>query len=177
MSEELNQLKQQADTMGIKYHPSIGVDALRDKISDHLNDTPKNEPNVAKPPVNEAKLKNDRLNRKRRDAAKLIRISLTCMNPNKKDWDGEIITAGNSTVGFFKKFVPYNAQEAGYHVPNIIYKALLERQCPIYVSTKLANGMKSRKQKLIKEYAIELLDPLNDKELADLKKVQQSRKA
>ena len=34
---ELEALKKRADQMGLTYHPSIGVDALREKVNAHLS--------------------------------------------------------------------------------------------------------------------------------------------
>ena len=41
-SDELTLLKERADLMGIKYHPSIGVDKLREKVNSVL--VPKDDP-------------------------------------------------------------------------------------------------------------------------------------
>ena len=89
------------------------------------------------------------------------------MNPAKKEWEGEIFTVGNAVVGSVKKYVPFNADE-GWHVPYIIYEALRERQCQIFVSSKTKNGVTMRQGKMIKEYAIEVLPPLTEEELKDL---------
>ena len=101
------------------------------------------------------------------EATKLVRIRVTCMNPAKKEWEGEIITVGNAGVGTYKKYIPFNADE-GWHVPNIIYQALQERQCQVFVSSKTKNGVTIRQGKLIKEFAIEVLPPLTEEELKDL---------
>lgn len=105
--------------------------------------------------------------RMRREAAKLIRVRVNCMNPAKSDYEGEIFTVSNSVVGTFRKYVPYNNEE-GWHIPQIIYDMLQEKQCQIFVNAKGPRGQKVKKPKLIKEYAIEVLDPLTRKELEDL---------
>ena len=89
------------------------------------------------------------------------------MNPAKAEWDGEIFVAGNSLIGSIKKFVPFNADD-GWHVPNIILQMLRERQCQIFVTEKDSRGNKIRKGKLIREFAIEVLEPLTEEELHDL---------
>ena len=89
------------------------------------------------------------------------------MNPNKKEWEGEIITAGNAGVGTFKKYIPFNADE-GWHVPNIIYQVLKGRECQVFSTVTGPRGNKFRKGKLIKEFAIEVLPPLTEDELKDL---------
>lgn len=158
--DELSTLKARADALGISYHPSIGLEKLREKVNAAL--APKEEDKPAEEESDAAM----RI-RLRNEAAKLIRIRLTCMNPNKKDWDGEFITAGNSVVGSFTKFVPFNADE-GWHVPHIIYEQLRDRECQVFTSVRDSKGNASSRGRLIKEFAIELLTPLTQEELAEL---------
>ena len=42
--DELELLKQRADTLGIKYSPNIGIDALKQKIEDKLAGQKTSEP-------------------------------------------------------------------------------------------------------------------------------------
>ena len=163
--DELTALKARADLLGISYHPSIGLEKLRDKVNAVVtSDDSSNVVEAVETPVETEGAKRLRL---RNEAAKLVRIRLTCMNPNKKEWDGEIITAGNAGVGTFKKYVPFNADD-GWHVPYIIYQQLLHRECQVFVTVRDARGNKVRKGKLIKEFAIELLPQLTEDELKDL---------
>lgn len=162
--DELEVLKARADKLGIKYHPSISLAKLKEKVSEGLKDETPEEVVTVKPgKETDVQLKA----RKRREANALIRIRVSCMNPNKKEWDGEIITTGNTNTGTIKKFVPFNSDE-GYHVPHMIYEQLLQRQCQVFVTVKDNRGNKVRKGKLIKEFAIEVLPPLTEKELKEL---------
>jgi len=170
MQDELAALKARADLLGISYHPTIGLEKLRQKVNaavtktdDAATDT---EAAEAAQPVQESEAAK-RL-RLRNEAAKLVRIRLTCLNPVKKEWDGEIITAGNAAVGTYKKFIPFNGADEGWHVPNIIYQQLVNRECQIFVTSKDARGNKVRVGKMIREFAIEVLPPLTEDELKDL---------
>jgi hypothetical protein len=49
---------------------------------------------------------------------------------------------------------------------------MLERKCQVFFSVKGPRGTKIKKGKLIKELAIEKLDPLTPKELDDLARQQ-----
>lgn len=172
MSDELTILKERADKMGIKYHPAIGADKLAAKINEVLEgEEPEAEEVVeaVSAPTTESPQK--RKLRLRKEATKLIRIRVTCMNPNKKEWQGEIFTFANSVVGTVKKYVPFNAED-GWHVPNCIYKQILDRQCQVFQSVKTERGVTVRKGKLIKEFAVEVLPPLTAEELAELGRVQ-----
>ena len=157
-ADELTILKARADQLGISYHPSIGLEKLREKVNARL---------APSEPEAEASSENQERQRLVMEASKLVRIRVTCMNPQKKEWDGEIFTVGNSAVGTFKKFVPFNADD-GWHVPHIIFEALQARECQIFVTVTDSRGNAVRKGKLIKEFAIEVLPPLTKEELADL---------
>lgn len=157
--DELTALKERAELMGVKFHPSISLEKLREKVNASLTPTE----DVAA--TAETK-KFSRLEAQRK-ASELVRIRVTCMNPAKKEWEGEIFTVGNATVGTFKKFIPFNADE-GWHVPRIMYEQLKERECQIFVTKRDDRGNTSRTGKLIKEFAIEVLPPLTEEELKDL---------
>lgn len=170
VQDELATLKARADLLGITYHPSIGLDKLREKVANTVSGGPAETPDpaVSDPvPTTEGESEGQRRARLRREANALVRLRVTCMNPAKKDWEGEVFTAGNSLVGTVKKYVPFNADE-GWHVPNVIYQMLKDRQCQVFTTVKSARGVDVRKGKLIKEFAIEVLEPLSKEELAEL---------
>ena len=175
MSQEMNQteldnLKARATLLGVQFHPSIGVEKLREKVTAAMNNTdtddeaPKAAAVEAKQAVESEGQKRKRL---RAEANELIRIRITCMNPAKKDWNGEIITVGNKAVGTMRKYIPFVCDE-GWHVPRFIYEVLKDRQCQVFVTSKTKNGVSIRQSKLIKEFAIEVLPQLSAKELHDL---------
>lgn len=165
-SDELTALKARADLLKISYHPSIGVEKLREKIAAAMTSDDKAEG------AGNASANGDdpdglsRAEQQKR-ASELVRIRVTCMNPAKKEWDGEIFTVGNTVVGTFKKYVPFNADE-GWHVPRIIFEQLKARECQIFVTVKGLRGNTTRQGKVIKEFAIEELPPLTKDELQEL---------
>lgn len=171
--DELTALKERADMMGLDYHPSIGLEKLRAKVlaaqSGETEDVPKAK-------VSEAETARAEQFRLRNEANELVRIRVSCMNPAKKEWEGELLTAGNSVVGSFTKFVPFNVED-GWHVPRIIYNQLKERQCQIFITVKDSRGNDTRKGKLIREFAIEVLPNLTAEELAALAQRQSMAKA
>ena len=75
-----------------------------------------------------------------------------------------------------KKYVPFNADE-GWHVPTIIYKQLVNRECQVFTTVRDARGNASRKGKLIKEFAIEVLPQLTPDELQELARRQAMAKS
>ena len=198
---DIEAYKSKADLLGIKYHPNIGAETLRNKITEHMAKidqpaAPKSElvdeepefiepvlqpavPNlapaavespVAASPVHVAKripvaeTAREKAYRIKMEASALVRIRITCMNPHKREWEGEIFTVANKICNF-KKFVPYNEV---WHVPNMVLNMIQERQCQVFITTKGSRGFKSRTGKLIKEFGVEILPNLTKEELADL---------
>lgn len=171
MSDELNLLKERADRMGIPYSPKIGAEKLAQKINDALaEDLPET---VEEAPVVKAKEETalQRRRRLRKEANKLVRVRITCMNPNKREWKGEFFMFSNSIVGSINKFVPFNAED-GWHVPQSVLGVIRDRECQIFTTVKTSRGVSVRKGRLIKEFAIEELPPLTQKELDELARVQ-----
>lgn len=169
MPDELTALKARADLMGVKFHPSISLEKLREKVNAAISGA------VSNPVTPDAKVVSDtseetssqRRYRKKQEANELVRIRVTCMNPAKKEWEGELFTAGNSLVGSFTKFVPFNVDD-GWHVPRIIYNQMVQRQCQVFTTTRDNRGNNIRKGKLIKEFAIEVMPQLTPTELQEL---------
>lgn len=183
LGNKLEALKTEAKQLGISFHPSIGESALQEKIDAVLNPKVPDGTEVTEEATGAdleltteeiiagyqaTKLDGLSEGQKRslaiKEANRLVRIRITCMNPNKKDSKGEIISVSNSLVGTFKKMIPFNLDE-GYHVPHIIFQALKERMCQIWVNSP--DG-KNKRAQLIREFAIEVLDPLTDNELKEL---------
>ena len=179
VQDELTTLKERATLIGLKFHPSISLDKLREKVNAATDES--DEPDaddvsakVVAPVIEETM--NQKRNRLKKEALALVRIRLTCMNPAKAEWEGEIFTIGNALIGSVKKFVPFNADD-GWHVPTVILQQLQERQCQVFVSAKDARGNNVRRGKLIKEFAIEILPPLTKEELEELARRQAMSKA
>lgn len=225
--DEMTSLKATAAKIGLKYHPSIGLDNLRLKVNNALSENPLSEEELGldegkeeedsaeltpeeevaeqeapvissipkpsalapTPPAVELKKEeapvaaparvltaqekvNAARDAARKEALRLVRINVTCMNPLKKEWPGEIITVGNNLIGTVSKMVPFDTVD-GWHVPNIIYLMLKERQFQQFSAKKVPKGQpSSRVTKLVREFSIEVLDPLTEAELAALKQRQ-----
>ena len=168
---ELELLKERATQMGISFHPSIGVDKLRAKVDAAIKGVPDptaNEEPAPAPVLNEYQ----KTQMQRMEALKLVRVVVSCMNPAKQAWEGEVFTVGNDAIGTVRKYVPFNVDN-GYHVPHIIYEQLLERQCPILVPvTDPVTGFKTSRIKLVREFNVVVLPQLTESELAELARQQ-----
>lgn len=178
--DELSTLKARAAQLGISHNANIGVAKLKAKIDTVLNETvpeeeaeeeieQEDEVAEAKPKVvklTPAQARAEKIQARKKEASKLIRVQVTCMNPNKKDWEGEIISAGSARVGTFTKFVPFNATD-GWHLPKILVDMLKAKQF-ISRSTEKQGNREVNITKLMPEYAINFLPPLTPAELKAL---------
>lgn len=176
---ELEILKQRADQMGITYHPSIGVDALREKVAAKLNGTPEPTQNITvninsefTPSPAALKFAEEQNNNYiRKQALRLVRVNITCMNPNKKEWDSELFSVQNDILSA-KRLVPFNKD---WHVEQCILDMIEDRVCTAYKERKDQFGRKHTDPYPIKEYAVRILPPLTEDELEDLRHQQAIR--
>ncbi len=173
-AEQIASLKSRLDLMGVKYHHSLGIDKLQTLVAQGLEEAsrPKEEQAIA--PAFEPMDIEDvietigaRRARLRREAGTLVRIIVANMNPEKRDWDGDTYSVGNSVVGQYKKFVPFN-NEQGWHVPQIVVNHMLEKQCQIWVNKKNERGQKVKVGKLINELNVQILPALSQQQLDEL---------
>ena len=165
---ELDTLKARANLMSIKYHPAIGVDKLKAKIDAALGSQGVDTVTVGDATFLTHKEFTDlQVKGRKRKAASLVRFRLVCMDPSRKNWEGEIVSVGSAKLGTFKRYIPYVAED-GWHAEHIIYEALKERKCSVFQTVKGARGEKIRKAKMVPAFSIEVLPPLTKAELKDL---------
>jgi hypothetical protein len=99
---------------------------------------------------------------------KLIRLRITNMNESKADLNGEIFCVMNKYLGIVKRFVPYGEPtDEGWHVPYVIYKQLRDRKF-LQVKTKTVKGQIQVDTRWVKEFNLEIMDPLTETELKQL---------
>ena len=165
--DELTLLKERATLIGISYHPSIGLDKLREKVTAALKEPAEVEAAVVQV-AQEAQESEAQVHaRYRKEASALIRVRLTCMNPSKQNWEGEIFTVSNSVIGTMKKFIPFHAEE-GWHIPQALLNMIQERHYQAPYTERGSKGQEMRRFKLVKEFSIEILPNLTVGELKDL---------
>jgi len=158
---ELTLLKERADFMGIKYHPSIGLDKLKEKVNDALISG--KEPSPVKETATQAKM------RKIKEANRLVRVRVTCMDPNKKGWKGDFFTVMNPMIGTVKKFIPFNSV---WHVPAILLKQIKRKKRQEFYEVDTKFGLKVKRARMVPMFAVEELPPLTKDELEELARKQ-----
>lgn len=190
---ELDMLKRRARMMGIEFSNNIGLDSLKKRVEEKMNETPgtvsqeasavnaltqeteqptpedlANTPPAPEPekPVKVLTLRQHLLN----EATKLIRIRISCMDPKKQDLPGEFFTVSNEYIGVVRKYVPFGeATDGGWYVPACILEMLKTREF-LHVKTVTHPVTKeiSVKTRYVKEFAIEILPHLTKEELRRL---------
>lgn len=178
LPNELDMLKARAKLMGISFSPNLkDPEILKEKIAAKLADDGSNDqkgpvsPELTKVDIESDKpLTPDEIRRKMLlENQKLIRVRITCMDPKKKDLPGELLAVGNDVMGVTRKFIPYGeVTDNGYHIPYILYKALVKRKFLDIKVTKNSKGQEQVVQRWVKEFAIDVLPPLTTAELAKL---------
>lgn len=169
-TQELEEAKARATELGIEFRSNISLTTLLDRIAAKEAAAPDvtetaeegvaamTEEVVAKKPLSRKEA--------REAAMKLVRFRVTCMNPQKKNLESELFTAGNSVVPTVTKLVKF---ETEWHAPQIIFNMIKRRKFRTFVTKKNPeNGQTYKEPKLIPEYAIEVLDPLTESELKAL---------
>lgn len=184
---ELDMLKSRAKLMGITFSNNIGLDALKTKIEEHKQASEAKTQTQALAQTNEQQTDVQTENQMKKtktlslrahlqkEKMKLVRLRITNLDPKKKDLPGEILTVGNEYLGTVRKFVPFGeATDNGYHVPYCLYELMRDRK---FLSIKTRKGPKGQtivEQQMVREFALEILPPLTEAELARLSAAQLS---
>ena len=184
--DELNMLKQRARMMGITFSNNIGLDALKEKIRIHQeggnqNDEDKTDelgdgvnivPPALQDPSQPARKKPLNLRQQIiQDNMRLVRLRVTCLDPKKKDLQGEFFTVANKYLGTVRKFIPFGeVTENGYHVPYVLYKMLKARK---FLNIRTFRDRRNQNQirvehQWVPEFALEILPDLTPAELQKL---------
>ena len=186
---KLQHVRQQADEIGVKWHHKHKIETIQKNIDAFLEgeNTPLEEVVLAMPPkgpvehtadqkrwlanpivpITEANFKAEQRRLDKRKCAALVHCTITCLNPDKRNWNGEFISVGSAKLGTFKKYVPFDGKP--YHLPKIIYDMLVEKRCTIMQKGVDDRGVKATIPTQAKEFNIVVLDPLTPKELDDLR--------
>jgi DNA-dependent RNA polymerase auxiliary subunit epsilon len=152
---EIEGLKSRLDLLGVKYHHNAGIE----KLSKLYQEATAKEEEVEATEPEAPKVKPEE------DPLALVRVYISCHNPAKSTWEGDLWSVGNKNIGTIRKFVPFDRE---WHVPRIILDMMKEKKFQQFYTVKDKRGNPIRKGRLAKEYNIEYLDPLSEKELKEL---------
>lgn len=176
---ELDLLKQQAQMMGIEFSNNIGVETLRKRIADAMAANKEAAEQTQETEVVAVGKTTEKVKSLRQTIAdrekRLVRCRIYNMDPLKKDKPGDIFTVANRYLGTVRKFIPYGEQtDGGYHIPYCLYKLLKSRK---FVQIKVKKDPDNPGREIVttrdvREFNIEILDPLTKEELKDLAQAQ-----
>ena len=184
--DERTMLLERAKVLGLKPHPTIGLEKLREKVKDAMEQPdPNPEPAPVVTPVAQTPEKTtkaptkeetgpQRRARLHKESNRLVRVVVSCMNPRKQEQEFQMFSVSNSVIGTVTKVVPFDVEE-GFHVPQIILDQIQDAKCQVFHTVKGPRGNKVRKGKQVKEFSVRILKPLTAKELADLARDQKQR--
>lgn len=158
----LDNLKTQADIMGIAYNPKVTAKDLRKQLLASLAEDDDGDENTG-----------EERQRIEREAMKLVRCIITPMDNQLKEHQGQIFTIGNSIIPMTAKFVLFDEI---YHLPKIMVDHIKEQQMQYFVNEK-RNGKTVRVSRMRKAYSVQELEPLTKEELAELARSQENRNA
>jgi len=175
-SMNLDQLRAFADQHGVEYSHHLGEPRLRAKIQNYLEG--KTDPaieklrkmpliDIDKMPMPKPATEEDKIKQRLKDAKKLVRVRVTSMDPNKKDWPGELLSVGSTSLGTIKRYIPYNAPD-GWHIEQCLLDVLKEKKCTVFVAAGNQQDKALKKAKMVSAYSIEVLDPLTPEQLHEL---------
>jgi len=179
--DELSILKERARMMNIPFSNNISVETLRAKIQaaqDGEEDTPPLtgtvfSPNAPNRPLTKEENRTAVRELLIREKMKLVRVQIANLDPKKKDIPGEIFTVANGFLGTVRKYIPYGERtDDGYHIPQILLDQLKAKKF-LHVNTRTnSDGRIQVDQRWVREFAINVLPPLTNHELADLAQAQ-----
>lgn len=169
VNKERELLMERADKMGINYSKNIGLETLRERIRAKQEGQSSKDEDAKE--VESAVMT---ASRKRRELilenTKLIRVRISNLNPAKRNWPGEVLVVGNAYIGTIRKFIPYGeVTDNGYHIPNVLYKNLVNRKFNQITTVRdPRTGSNVIRNRMVREFSIEVLPTLTQKELDKL---------
>lgn len=166
--DELTILREFALTSGVNYSAKDTVDTLKEKIEAKLNPSKPDVPEEVSVDTPIAETKNEIRARIQKEALKLVRVSIICNNPNKREYEGEIFTVQNKYIGVVRKMVPFGVKsEKGFHVPQVLLNVIKERKFQ-QITTRKEGTQTIVDTALVPEFGITVLPPLNEEEIKEL---------
>ncbi len=168
-------LKERAKLMGIPHSPNIGEAALAKKIEEH----DRNSQGIVADLVDTSGYDStEKLSRRelrilaRKAAQKLIRVNVMPADPMRSQLNGELIFVGNAEIGTLGKLIPFSTP-GGYHIPEMIYRVLKEKTFTMFRTKKDNFGNEIAYAIQRPAYNIEILKPLNEKQIKKIADRQQ----
>jgi hypothetical protein len=185
------ELLKEAEALGLEIHHRANEETILNKInaeqarrykemaeaksSSDVAEAPEEAEATPKLPKTKVRAKTgaqfaqEQFNERKQNARRLVRVRITCMNPDKRKLQGDYFSVGSANMGTIKRFVLFNKP---WHVESAILKEIRNKKFSTYVDVPDGQGGTRRKSQLVAEYGVEILPGLTEKELADLAREQ-----
>lgn len=161
---ELQLLKEKAGALGVEYKANVSTKTLS-KLIKEFEEQEEQEDGLTV---------NERIQKTMEEATKLVRVIITPMDSSKRDYQGDVFSAGNAVVPTMTKYVPFGVE---WHVPLIILNTIREKVINRFIAKKDERGREYREYLEARAYSIQVLPPLTKEELKELAKSQEMRQA
>lgn len=184
-------LIEEAKRLGVEFKNNIGIETLYNRVNaarkgETLNEEELENENVKQGdkiapnlenvnlvPQEELKLSPELARQKKREYLETkVRVQITCNDPMKSDWQGEILEVSNNIISRKKEFVPFNVP---WHVNRFILNMLEERTFTHHYTVKIGGKIVNR-HKLAKAFSITPLPPLTKQEIEAIGRKQLAEK-
>jgi len=195
-AEALKLLKEEATDLDIKFSPQIGFEKLKakvDEVKEHKK--PTEEKKLSKEELRYIKkaeaaaiklagtsaksLLRSKMTPQQltvdimKEANALVRCSVTCLDPSKKDMSGTVMGVRNSKIPLNKHFVPYDGKIT--HLPKILINHLKEKEFQSFsLIEDPVSGEKVRRSRIGKMFSVAIMEPLSKSELNELAETQRA---
>ena len=164
-TDELVQLKAEADTLGIKYSPRVGITTLQQKITEAKEGTTTTMTETTTTTTT-PKTEVFSIADYKKKALRLVRCSIVNLDPNDHDLQGTIVSVSNAYIDS-SKFVPFKPEQGSesYHLPQCIVDTLRDIKYPQVRQNEYTTELVTE---LIPKFNIIELPPLTEEELKKL---------
>lgn len=182
----LDQMKAQANLLGVPYAPNIGLETLSERVRAFKEAHAGEEKTELAAPITSevltaggVKVPTDiEAQYEIFHAKQLIRVSIVCVNPARTDLPADLYTIFSSSLGRISQVIPYQAPN-GYHIPRCLANLLREKTYTAFRPSNIKKGENGcdREHFEMPEFIITELPPLTAEEFDRIVKRQDRQQA
>lgn len=163
VATELEQLKQQADELGLMYPARATTKALKKLVAEALlKDTDADT--------------SEEIQAVEDDALKLVNVIVMPTDSSKASIGHETFMVGNSVLGVISRIIPFGKP---WLIEHILYKHIVSRERQIFIEhdDPKVQGKTDVESRLVPAYTVQVLPVPTQEDIEELAKRQQARHA
>lgn len=147
-----------AAVMGLTVHPNAKNETIAAKITAALKADADASEGTPEPVPAAAPAVAEKADKELHPSKRLVRVVITCNDPQKADQTGDIVTVSNGEIGHIRFYFHFNKP---WHVPQAVLDTLKESKLFLHSSRKDGREIVTRE---VPRYNIEVLAPLDEKQ-------------